>query len=43
MGYEEQGNNAIYFRETKEEKSKHLGNRGTNEILGNMEDRKSRF
>ena len=37
----EQGNKAIYFRGTREQKSKTEGNRGTKAILGNKEHRKS--
>ena len=37
------GNKAIYFRGTREQKSKTEGNRGTKAILGNREHRKSRF
>ena len=42
-GFGEQGNKAIYFRGTREQKSKTIGNRGTKAILGNREHRKSRF
>ena len=42
-GFEEQGNKVIYFRGTREQKSKTEGNRGTKAILGNREHRKSRF
>ena len=34
---------AIYFRGTREQKSKTESNRGTKAILGNREHRKSRF
>ena len=37
------GNNAIYFRGTRKQKSKNEGNRGTKAILGIRELRKSRF
>ena len=39
----EQGNKAIYFRGTREQKSKTEGNRGTKVMSGNREHRKSRF
>ena len=38
----EQGNKVIYFRGTREQKSKTEVNRGTKAILGNREHRKSR-
>ena len=40
-GFGEQGNKTIYFRGTREQKSKTEGNRRTNVILGNKEHRKS--
>ena len=43
MGFGEQGNKAIYFRGTREQKSKTEWNRGTKAILGNREHRKSRI
>ena len=39
MGFGEQGNKAIYFRGTREQKSKTEGNRGTKAIFGNKEHR----
>ena len=42
-GFWEQGNKAIYFRGTREQTSKTEWNRGTQELLGNREHRKSRF
>ena len=38
--FEEHGNKAIYFRGTREQKSKTEGNTGTKTILGNREPRK---
>ena len=38
QGFGEQGNKAIYFRGTREQKSKTKGNRGTKAILGNIEN-----
>ena len=43
MGLGEQGNKAIYFTGTREQKSKTEGNRVTKAILGNWEHKKSRF
>ena len=40
-GFGEQGNKAIYFRRTREQKSNTEGNRYTKAILGNREHRKS--
>ena len=37
------GNKGIYFRETREQRSKNEGNRGTKAILGNREHRKWGF
>ena len=42
-GLGEQGRKVIYFRGTREQKSKTEGNRGTKAVLGNREHRKSRF
>ena len=36
-GFGKQGNKYIYFRETREQKSKTEGNRRTNAMLGNRE------
>ena len=43
QGLGEHGNNAIYFRGTRVQRSKNEANRGTKAILGNREQRKSRF
>ena len=43
QGFLRQGNKTIYFRGTREQKSKTVGNWGTKELLGNREHRKSRF
>ena len=42
-GFGEQGNNAIYFGGTREQKPKTEGNRGTKPVLGNREHRNQDF
>ena len=42
-GYGEQRNDIIYFRKTREQKSKSEKNRGTNVVSGSRELRKLRF
>ena len=42
-GFGEQGNKAIYFRGTREQKSQTEGSRGTKAILGNREHRNQNF
>ena len=43
QGFLRQGNKTIYFRGTREQKSKIVGNWGTKEVLGIREHRKPIF
>ena len=43
MGFRDQGNKAIYFRRTREQKSKTEGNRGTKAIFWNIQNQNFDF